>query len=124
VSGYQHIGPLRPGAWEALERFKNAGWVVVLHTTRADISRIREWIDQTVPGLIDHVNANPASIQMRCNLGKPIADLYIDDRAWPFCGEPIPWTRRLGATWNFGEIPWRANGRSVQVPDDLSLVDA
>jgi len=67
----------------------------VLHTTRADISRIWEWIDQTVPGLIDYVNANPASIQMRCNPGKPIADIYIDDRAWPFCGEPIPWTQLL-----------------------------
>jgi hypothetical protein len=93
--GYQHIGPLRPGARKALQRFKNAGWIIVLHTTRADISRIWEWIDDAVPGLIDHVNSNPASIQMRCNPGKPIADLYIDDRAWPYCGNPIPWEKLL-----------------------------
>jgi hypothetical protein len=90
-NGYQHIGQLRSGAFEALQRFKVAGWVVVLHTTRADLCRIWDWIDQTVPGLIDFVNVNPASIPMRCNPGKPIADLYIDDRSWPFCGEPILW---------------------------------
>lgn len=62
------------GAQDALRRFKEEGHTIVIHSCNE-----RDWIERNLreEGLIvDYVNGHSD--------GKPVADLYIDDRGWRF----------------------------------------
>lgn len=85
------IGPPRLHAIWALEVFSHNRYEVVLHTNRATSPVLWRWIDQHAPGLVQHVNEHPRSAELGMNRGKPIADLFIDDRDSRFRGRPVDW---------------------------------
>jgi len=67
------MGPPMPGAKEALELFKRHGHEIIIHSCN-NPRVIRDWmLYWQVP--FDSIWTEP---------GKPIADFYIDDRAFRF----------------------------------------
>lgn len=78
------IGEIIDGALETLAKFKEAGWYIILYTTRPDEHTLRKWCNENFPGIFDAINCNPLDV-MKYGIvaAKPYADLYLDDRAWP-----------------------------------------
>ncbi len=66
-----------PGAQEALQHLRKAGWVIVLYTAR----HFNHW-QVTVDWLSRH-----GFVYDQIVFGKPPARHYIDDRAIPFEGD-------------------------------------
>jgi ribonucleotide monophosphatase NagD (HAD superfamily) len=68
------LAQLIPGAREALEKLKAAGHTIVVYTARgwAELKVTKKWLD-------DHGVPYDA-----IHMGKPIAHLWIDDRALRF----------------------------------------
>lgn len=80
--GVHIIGNPLPGAKEFLEQLRESGWKVVIFTTRGN-EQIKNWLDKH--GLYyDEINDN-SSLRGE-NPGKPIATVYLDDRAITFKG--------------------------------------
>lgn len=77
------IGPWLPGAREAIRAMLDAGHHVIVHTCRAtweaggSYAGVRHFLDSH--GFED--------VEVWHDVGKPIAHVYIDDRAIPFQGE-------------------------------------
>lgn len=91
----QPIGPPLKGAKDAMETFRAFGWTIIVYTCRANGWQVRHWCDEYLPGLVTAVNCSPSDV---CQYGlyspKPFADIYIDDKAWPLCGQrPVRWKR-------------------------------
>lgn len=77
------IGAPLPGAKKFLERLREAGWEIIIHTTRGT-DEVAEYCKEH--GLVyDQINDN-ANLRGR-NPGKPIASVYLDDRAVKFNGD-------------------------------------
>lgn len=78
--GHTHYGPPVLGMRELLQSLRAQGHKIIIYTTRGN-SEIAEWC--RVHGFpYDYINRNPA-IQGN-NPGKPIADVYVDDRSIRF----------------------------------------
>lgn len=77
------LGFPNPGAKEFLEALRDAGWHIIVHTTRG--KEIMEWWLQEHGLHYDDINENPY-LQGE-NPGKPIATIYLDDRAIQFRGD-------------------------------------
>ena len=76
--GEDHFGELRSGAKKALKYFQKMGWRIIIHTTRGASQKVKDKLHELdVP--YDYVNENPD--QPEGSSDKPIADVYIDDRA-------------------------------------------
>jgi hypothetical protein len=101
--GWRHIGPPRPYAQQFLRWFKKYDWKVIIWTARAEVGYIEDWLHNhsfyTEPGIEahengvpawDYINASPMNAIKGCNPTKPLADLIIDNAAYPFCGRPVP----------------------------------
>lgn len=72
------------GVKKALEKFKAAGNIIIIHTTRGEVEAIKKYMALwEIP--YDYINFNPNQAP-HMNQGKPIADVYIDDRAVTFNG--------------------------------------
>jgi len=72
------------GAKEGLKALKDAGWTIILFTTRKATGKLYDFLaehDLTV----DYVNWNPN--QPKNTSGKLIADVYLDDRGVCFDGD-------------------------------------
>lgn len=85
--GPEHFGTVREGCVEALAELHDAGWRIIIHTTRGNTNAVAEFLTaEDVP--FDYINQNPDQPK-DANPGKPIADVYVDDRAisaqqpWP-----------------------------------------
>jgi hypothetical protein len=92
------------GVKESLEHIREMGWQIIIHTTRGEVNHIDGYMkDHGIP--YDHINYNPQQFE-HMNQGKPIADVYIDDRAIRFTGE---WNADLvQEILNFS--PWHRKG--------------
>jgi hypothetical protein len=78
--GEEHFGTLRKGAKKAMKEFQAKGYHIIIHTTRGNKELVKKWLnDNDVP--FDYINENPN--QPEGSSSKPIADVYIDDRAIP-----------------------------------------
>ena len=87
--GEQFFGELIPGAKEALKGLRDAGWRVIIYTTRGSRDLVgAALLESGVP--YDYINENPDQ-PPGCS-GKPIADVYVDDRAVGFRGD---WEKAL-----------------------------
>jgi hypothetical protein len=86
------IGPPAPHSRIVLERFRRAGWQIVIYTCRPHIHAVRAWADEHYPGLIDGINCNPFDVAHGGMVTpKPFAHIYIDEKAWPLRGDPVDW---------------------------------
>ncbi len=67
-----------PGAREALQRLRAAGHTIIIYTGRGwpEYRMTRQWLD-------DH-----GMVYDAIHMGKPIADVWIDDRALRFVDWP------------------------------------
>lgn len=101
--GWQHLGEPVPGIKEIIRQLKmDWGCTIIIYTTRGN-SEMAEWCKKH--GILySYINSNPG-IQGN-NPGKPIADVYVDDRAITFDGTNmdtlvndiitfVPWWKRL-----------------------------
>jgi hypothetical protein len=88
-------------AAESLQTLYNRGYKIIIFSTRANT---REGIDAIREYLRKHTENNELADAIEVTAQKPIADMYIDDRAIPFNGdweetlkrieEFKPWTER------------------------------
>lgn len=88
------------GAKEGLHALKDAGWIIIIYTTRNDTPKLREFLDSN--GLAyDYINCNPNQ-PVGSDKGKLIADVYLDDRGITFEGN---WSDSIEKILNFK--PWQ-----------------
>lgn len=79
------FGEVLPHCAETIHHLKADGWYVIIYTTRADKNEISKFLeDNNVP--FDAINENPHQPN-NAKGGKPIADVYVDDRAIQFDGD-------------------------------------
>lgn len=94
-------GPV-PYAAESTKDLADEGYLIIIHTTRGS-EEIEPFLEEH--GFYWHlINENPFSSSIPDpprNLGKPRADMYIDDRAIGFHGY---WSRTLDDIRRF--MPW------------------
>ena len=87
--GQDVFGPIQEGAAEGMRELKDAGYKLIIHSTTLDTPALRTYLaDNGVP--FDEINTNSEQPE-GTNPGKPIADLYLDDRAIRFTS----WGRAL-----------------------------
>ena len=79
------FGEVLPHCAETIHHLKADGWYVIIYTTRADKNEITKFLEaNNVP--FDAINENPHQPN-NAKGGKPIADVYVDDRAIQFDGD-------------------------------------
>lgn len=82
--GDAHYGAPNPGMRAVLQRVKDAGWTIVIWTTRGSKAAIRSHLTKhDIP--FDHINKNPGGPPSASP--KIFADVYLDDRAVRFEGK-------------------------------------
>lgn len=75
--------PLSESA-DTMAWLRGGGWKVIIFTTRKDTPALRKYLkDNAIP--YDEINTN-SDQPTDTNPGKPIADIYLDDRAFRFRG--------------------------------------
>lgn len=78
------FGEVLPHCAETIHHLKADGWYVIIYTTRADKAEISKFLEtHNIP--FDAINENPNQPD-NAKGGKPIADVYVDDRAIQFDG--------------------------------------
>lgn len=82
--GRDTFGEPLPHAGEGTSALKAAGWKVVIFTTRSDTPELRRYLKDNAIAY-DEINTNSDQPE-GANPGKPIADVYLDDRAIRFTG--------------------------------------
>ena len=79
------FGEVLPHCAETIHHLKADGWFVIIYTTRADKNEISKFLgNHNIP--FDAINENPNQPE-NAKGGKPIADVYVDDRAIQFDGD-------------------------------------
>ena len=115
------FGEVLPHCAETIHHLKADGWYIIIYTTRADIAEISKFLeDHNIP--FDAINENPNQ-PANARGGKPIADVYVDDRAIQFDGD---W---LGAYEKITDFTtWEGKPMNISVPPldycgDLLIAD-
>lgn len=82
--GVGNFGLPIEGVSQALKKLKSFGIKIIIHTTRGEKKLIEKYlIGNDIP--FDHINHNPDQLE-NMDQGKPIADVYVDDRGVTFKG--------------------------------------
>jgi hypothetical protein len=98
------IGDPVEGAWDFCQELHRQGWRIIIHTCRGDLEEVRNWLAAWTiahDGINSTAHNAPGSSD-----GKPIADVYLDDRAIRFEGRFLEVLDRIEA----GVEPWWAQG--------------
>lgn len=96
--GDAHYGEPNPGMREVLQKVRDAGWLIVIWTTRGSDGAIRNHLAKhNIP--FDYVNKNPGGPPSKSP--KIFADVYLDDRAIRFEGETEGLADRI-----LTAVPW------------------
>lgn len=82
--GEEKFGAPVPGVQSALKVLKKEGYRIIIFTTREVSDGLKEYLKQNEI-TYDYINENPDQPK-NTNSGKPIADLYVDDRSVCFRG--------------------------------------
>lgn len=95
--GYQGtdiFGEPLPGAVDAMKRLQEFGFKLIIFTTRPDTPELRTYLN--VHGIpFEAINNNPDQPE-GANPGKPIADIYLDDRGVRFGN----WRQAVEKIWS------------------------
>lgn len=99
--GANHFGAPVSGVQNALKVLKKEGYRIIIFTTRQVSDSLKAYLKEN-DITYDYINENPDQPK-DSNQGKPIADIYLDDRGmcfrgdWKWTLEEIarfkPWTR-------------------------------
>lgn len=115
-----HFGTVLKDAPEATHILHKEGWYVIIYTTRADKRATGKFLNDN-GFYFDSINENPYQPE-NAKGGKPIADIYVDDRAICFNGN---WEETLKEVRKFK--PWEErmgeDNRSKQVAKELLVTD-
>lgn len=98
--GEEHFGQVLSGASDATKKLHEKGWYIIIYTTRANKSILTKFLSNNKIEF-DTINENPYQPQ-NAKGGKPIADVYVDDRALCFKGN---WTQTIKEITEFK--PWK-----------------
>lgn len=98
ISPY-HFGEILPNAKEIINRLHEDGWYIIIFSTRSDKEIIKDFLIRNNI-YFDSINNNPYQPQNAVG-GKPLADIYLDDRAITFKGD---WNQTYAKIINFK--PW------------------
>ena len=85
-----------PGTREATHQLHNAGYMIIIHTTRNDTPALRDFLHKN-DICFDYINENPYQPK-GSEYGKVKADVYLDDRGVCFTGD---WNDALNQIFNF-----------------------
>ncbi|MCK5607529.1 DEAD/DEAH box helicase [Candidatus Pacearchaeota archaeon] len=92
--GTDIFGEPLPGAIDAMKRLQEFGFKLIIFTTRPDTPELRTYLN--VHGIpYEAINNNPDQPE-GANPGKPIADIYLDDRAVRFGN----WQQAVAKIWS------------------------
>lgn len=95
-----------PGADKGIQSLKESGWTIIIFTTREETKLIADYCDDNgIP--FDEINRNSRNHPFT-NMGKPLADIYLDDRGITFEGN---WEDILPKINSFK--PWNEGIREV-----------
>lgn len=87
--GHGVFGKPLPECRKMLGKLKKLGWIIIVNTCRSETELIIKYLDgNKIP--YDYINYNPENTKLGLSLAKPIADVYVDDRAVKFEGD---WTK-------------------------------
>ena len=98
-SGWQGIDvfdKVLSGASEAMHKLHDAGYIIIIHTTRNDIPALRDFLNKN-DICFDYINNNPYQPK-GSEYGKVKADVYLDDRGVCFTGD---WNDAIDKILNF-----------------------
>ena len=78
------FGDIIEGAAEAIYKLMMNGWFIHIFTTRPETVTLIQWLNKNnvCYNAINSTEYNPPDTSI-----KPIATIYLDDRAWPLMGK-------------------------------------
>ena len=97
--GEEHFGKVLLGASTATKALHEKGWFIIIYTTRSNKTILSKFLSENQIEF-DAINENPYQPSNAIG-GKPIADVYVDDRALCFKGD---WARTESEILKFK--PW------------------
>ena len=97
--GEEHFGKVLPGASAATKTLHEKGWFIIIYTTRSNKTILSKFLSENQIEF-DAINENPYQPANAIG-GKPIADVYVDDRALCFKGD---WEQTVSEILKFK--PW------------------
>ena len=107
--GYKGWGVFEPpvdGTIEYMNRLKADGWRIIIFTCRNETKLIQDYCEQhCIP--VDEINRNSTQ-HPNTNMGKPYADVYLDDRGMCFKGD---WKKTYSQLKRFK--PWNDGLREI-----------
>lgn len=84
--GKGKFGDPVPGVKKFLTDLIMESWIIIIHTTRSEEYAIRDYLEKhEIP--FHYFNQNPENFLLDCSSKKPLADVYLDDRALRFSGD-------------------------------------
>ena len=110
--GKEKFGAPVPGVQNALKVLKKEGFTIIIFTTREVSDKLKEYLKEN-DITYDHINENPDQPK-DSNAGKPIADLYVDDRSVCFRGN---WKNTLE------DIAWFKPWQQTNKEEEKSMED-
>jgi hypothetical protein len=91
-----------PGAKDGVQALKDAGFYILIYTTRTNPQFRRKGEPEQYDQLVQYLEKNEIPYdQIYVGSGKPMADIYLDDRAIPFTGD---WNKAVELATAFK--PW------------------
>ena len=97
------------GSREALQAMKDQGWKIYIFSTRSNKLYHKEQEKAQDQAMKTWLDQHGIPYDRIWNFGKPMADLYIDDRALTFRGD---WKATLHEAQNFS--PWNRPPKNPQ----------
>lgn len=115
------FGEVLPHCAETIHHLKADGWYVIIYTTRADKDEIGKFLtEHNIP--YDAINENPNQPE-NAKGGKPIADVYVDDRAIQFDGDWAGAYEKITGFSSWEEQPVKSTKSPLDYCEQLLIED-